>query len=513
MHPPQHGEEPPHALRFGGEASRYHAAAIGGSSTIYVAEDDDYSFRECTTGLEDGGGGAASGNDHRNHHHRRGGSSDTCDSHHTSMSQSHDALYPPLSPQARRTLAASRRRGAATAAGLVLAAAALYGGGYRAGERHGEKTVAAAAASALGVDLDGMDIAGWQQIIGNGPIVADQSLLDGDDDTVETLTEEEAADLDVDEIIQQAQEEAEIEVELALEELPDDEIIDEEEDLPIAMTKFLIFAEQRSGSRFLTDLLNDHPQIACGNEELNRKDTPMNLKHMTIEDYIALLDETYDNVYLDKTKTNSKTTQTSAVGYKIMYNQGPTHYGKDLMARLDGMGIKVIHLIRSNKLLQYISFESNEKDKHLMADRQKAAEEAEELDEKPLLMKHQAHPKTKEEAERIRDELVISGKHPDKILSFIEAREKDDREVSNLVSTYLDADHYAFVDYEDLSDHTEEEMARIFALLGVEERTVRSQMEKIHEGKRTRDYFRKERQEGVKEALKASEFRWMLDGW
>ena len=109
--------------------------------------------------------------------------------------------------------------------------------------------------------------------------------------------------------------------------------------------------------------------------------------------------------------------------------------------------------------------------------------------------------KTKEEAERIRDELVISGKHPEKILSFIEAREKDDREVSNLVSTYLDADHYAFVDYEDLSDHTEEEMARIFALLGVEERTVRSQMEKIHEGKRTRDYFRKERQEGVMQSF------------
>ena len=128
-------------------------------------------------------------------------------------------------------------------------------------------------------------------------------------------------------------------------------------------------------------------------------------------------------------------------------------------------------------------------------------------------MKHQAHPKTKEEAERIRDELVISGKHPEKILSFIEAREKDDREVSNLISTYLDADRYAFVDYENLSDRTGEEMGRIFALLGVQERPVRSQMEKIHEGKRTRDYFRKERQEGVKEALEASEFRWMLDGW
>lgn len=497
MHPPQHEDQPqheddPHALRFGGEASRYHAAAIGSS--------DDYSFRECT-GLEDGG---ASRNNPRNDR-RRCGSSDTYDSHHTNVSQPHDAAYPPLSPQARRTLAASRRRCAATAAGLVLTAVALYAGGYRAGERHGEEAVA----SALGVDLAGVDISGL--LIGNGPIVADQSLLDVDDDTVETLTEEEAADLDVDEIIQQAQEEAEIEVELALEEQPEDDENDEEEDLPI--TKFLIFAEQRSGSRFLTDLLNDHPQIACGNEELNRKDTPMNLKHMTIEDYMALLDVTYDNVYLDKTKTNSKTSQTSAVGYKIMYNQGPTHFGKDLMAGLDEMGIKVIHLIRSNKLLQYISFESNEKDKHLMTDRQKAAEEAEELDEKPLLMKHQAHPKTKEEAERIRDELVISGKHPDKILSFIEAREKDDREVSNLVSTYLDADHYAFVDYEDLSDHTEEEMARIFALLGVEERTVRSQMEKIHEGKRTRDYFRKERQEGVKEALKASEFRWMLDGW
>ena len=94
--------------------------------------------------------------------------------------------------------------------------------------------------------------------------------------------------------------------------------------------------------------------------------------------HMVLLDETYGNVYRDKTqkiKTKTTTDETSAVGYKIMYNQGPTHYGKDLMARLDERGIKVVHLIRSNKLLQYISFESNEKDKHLMADRQKAAEE------------------------------------------------------------------------------------------------------------------------------------------
>ena len=95
----------------------------------------------------------------------------------------------------------------------------------------------------------------------------------------------------------------------------------------------------------------------------------------------------------------------------------------------------------------------------------------------------------------------------------MEAREEDDRTVSNLLSAYLDAKNYMFVDYEDLSNDTDMQMGKVFALLGVKQRKVQSQMEKIHEGKLTRDYFKKGQQDAVREALETSKFRWMLDGW
>ena len=471
-------------LRFGGKASHYHAAALSS------AEADD--------------------NDEEAHNLNRGGA-DACNRSVDSAScwsesELSTAAYPPLSPQAQSAIQASRRRFLVTVALLVLGAVGLYVSGYRAGERHEHEQMLAAA---LGVSGTGTDA--------DGSIVANQSLLDADDDTVEELTVEEANDLDMDEIIEEAEEEAE--EELALEKKQQE---DNGNNLPQQdYQRFLIFAEQRSGSRFLTDLLDDHDQIICGNEELNHKDTSMNLKHVTIEEYMTLLDETYDDVFHSKTSLSSANTigGNLVVGYKVMYNQGVTHFGKDLMARLDKAGIKVIHLIRRNKLLQYISFASNEKDKHLMADKKKAAElaaaaaAAAAAEGGGVPLKHQAHPKTKEDAQMIRDELTISGKHPDKIISFMEAREADDRTVSSLVSTYLDTANYAFVDYEDLSRETEVQMERLFDLLGVEQRKVQSQMEKIHEGKLTRDYFKKGQQDAVKEALEKSEFRWMLDGW
>ena len=480
---PDQGHSP---LRFGGKASHYHAAAL---SSAEADDNDEEAFVR-------GGGDACN----------RSVDSASC----WSESELSAAAYPPLSPQAQSAIQASRRRFFITVALLLLGAVGLYVSGYRAGERHEhEQMVAALGVSGTGIDAD-------------GSIVADESLLDADDDTVEELTVEEANDLDMDEIIEEAEEEAEEELAVeTTEQRPQEGNGDSAADLPQQdYQRFLIFAEQRSGSRFLTDLLDDHDQIICGNEELNHKDTSMNLKHMTIEEYMALLDETYDDVFQSKATALPAITNGGnlVVGYKVMYNQGVTHFGKDLMARLDKAGIKVIHLIRRNKLLQYISFASNEKDKHLMADKEKAAElaaaaAAASAEGGGVPLKHQAHPKTKEDAQRIRDELTISGKHPDKILSFMEAREADDKTVSNLVSTYLETANYAFVDYEDLSRETEVQMERLFELLGVEKRKVESQMEKIHEGKLTRDYFKKGQQDAVKEALEKSEFRWMLDGW
>lgn len=256
--------------------------------------------------------------------------------------------------------------------------------------------------------------------------------------------------------------------------------------------KFLVFAQQRSGSRFLTDLLDDHPHVRCGNEELNHPGKSLNLKHLSVDDYMTALDEVYDRLFQTKTHSTPEGKST-VVGFKVMYNQGAMHYGEDLMAKLDEAGVKVVHLVRRNKLLQYISQMSNEADKKMNSD-------------------HDAHPKTKEEAERIRDELTVSGK-PEKVLRWMEDKAEEDTKIANLISAHLESTNYAFVDYEDLSAKTDREVARLFDLLGVEEKRVETELEKIHEGKKTRKYFVSKQQKPLKEALEHSEFAWVLDGW
>ena len=261
--------------------------------------------------------------------------------------------------------------------------------------------------------------------------------------------------------------------------------------------KFLVFAEQRSGSRFLTELLDDHPQVRCSNEELNHPGSAINIKHLSLDDYLAELDKAYQRVFQNSKHGSPREEQIKAVGFKVMYNQGVVHYGSDLMEKLDEMNIKVIHLERRNKLLQYISEMSNEKDKQIKA-------EGKDSD------KHIAHPTTPEEAERIRDEITVNGR-PSKVLHFMQKKFEGDKEVSDLVSEHLH--DYARVIYEQLSDKTEEEMATLFDFLGVDKRNVHSRMEKIHKGKPTRSYFAEKDQEELRVALEESDFAWVLDGW
>jgi len=367
--------------------------------------------------------------------------------------------HSPLSPSTPCARLVSRRRSAVFTISLVAAAIVIFVTGYTAGERHEKKL--------LGLGL---------------PLVANGDLLDEDDDTVEVTDAETIETFEGDDDISGGTSRDINPSTMAAES---------------SYQKFLVFAEQRSGSRFLTDLLDDHPHVRCGNEELNQKGASMNFKHSSLDEYMNMLDDTFERIYETPTQ-HSPVGQSKVIGFKVMYNQGVTHYGKDLMAKLDEAGIKVIHLIRRNKLLQYISFASNEKDKHIKAGNPDS--------------KHNAHPKTKEEAELIRDEMTISGK-PGKVLPFMEEKTEADTKVSNLISSYLDSENYAFVDYEDLSDKTDEEMARLFDLLGVEAQTVETQMEKIHEGKQTRSYFKPNQQEALKEALEQSQYSWVLDGW
>mmetsp|Transcript_28204 Transcript_28204/g.81579 ORF Transcript_28204/g.81579 Transcript_28204/m.81579 type:complete len:387 (+) Transcript_28204:209-1369(+) len=263
--------------------------------------------------------------------------------------------------------------------------------------------------------------------------------------------------------------------------------------------KFLVFAEQRTGSRFLTDLLDDHPSVRCGNEELNHPGSAVNVKHTPLDEYMDVLDDTWNRLSETDGNHNHKqyyrpdaTGPASAVGFKAMYNQGPMYYGAELLSLLGASDVRVIHLVRRNKLQQYISTEANHLDKKQEG--------------------HNAHPHTEEEAEKLR-QITVSGK-PNKVLHFMRQKTEEDARVSDLVESNVARDHFEIVGYEELSDNTQRVTARLFDLLGVDaKREVETDMAKIHKDMPTRNYFEEEEREGLREALEQSEFAWVLEGW
>ena len=268
--------------------------------------------------------------------------------------------------------------------------------------------------------------------------------------------------------------------------------------------KFLVFAEQRTGSRFLTDLLDDHPAVRCGNEELNHPGSAVKVKDTTLDEYMDVLEDTWDRLsetagnHNHKAEGRTAAGTAKAVGFKAMYNQGPTYYGDDLLSLLDENNVRVIHLVRRNKLMQYISTEANQIDK------KHAAKEAE--------MDHNAHPHSEEEANKLR-QITVSGK-PNKVLHFMRQKTEEDARVSELIESNVARDHFAIVHYEDLSENTQTVTARLFDLLGVDDgREVKTDMAKIHKDIPTRNYFEEGQREALREALEQSEFAWVLDGW
>jgi len=266
-------------------------------------------------------------------------------------------------------------------------------------------------------------------------------------------------------------------------------------------SKFLVFAEQRTGSRFLTDLLDDHLSIRCGNEELNHPGSVVTVKGLALDDYMDVLDDTWDRLSYTAGNHNHKADggtprgPAEAVGFKVMYNQGPTYYGVRLLRRLDESGVRLIHLVRRNKLKQYISTEANA------------------IDNKHPAMKggHNAHPHTEEEAEKLR-QITVNGK-PTHVLHFMRQKAEEDAELSDLIESSVARDRFEIVQYEDLSRNTQVVTSRLFGLLGVEDEAVQTDMTKIHKDVPTRFYFEEEQREPLREALEQSEFAWVLDDW
>jgi len=257
--------------------------------------------------------------------------------------------------------------------------------------------------------------------------------------------------------------------------------------------RFVVVSQQRSGSRFLTSMLDSHKTIRCGNEELLQwtKDIgggEKDLEGKKVDDYYHQVDMVMDQLPSQATPHSPVGSPLTHVGFKIMYDQGILHYGEDLLQRLDENNVKIIHLVRKNKLLQYVSKDSNNKDKGVEG--------------------HNPHPTTEAEAAQLRT-VTVDGKVK-KIIKFLREKAGETKAATDLLDAHYGPGGYLSLYYEDLDQDNQGEMSRIFNFLGVEDEKVQSEYTKIHEGQRTREYFAEEDRDEVEAAIRESRFEYML---
>lgn len=130
---------------------------------------------------------------------------------------------------------------------------------------------------------------------------------------------------------------------------------------------FVLLSKQRSGSTWLMDLLDSHPQIRVFAELFNasgygRPKVGHNRDILYWNSYAALhpAGSRLEKLrlyfqYLDR-EVYRKRPGTQATGFKLMYNQADTEIG--LLAYLCVRGVRVVHLIRRNHLDAILSEET-----------------------------------------------------------------------------------------------------------------------------------------------------------
>jgi len=260
------------------------------------------------------------------------------------------------------------------------------------------------------------------------------------------------------------------------------------------LRKFLVISQQRSGTRFIASLIDKHSHIRCGHEDLFLRIHKQPLKRLIEK---GDLNEYMDQIHLSlellsHLKGENVDDNLSHVGFEVMYSQGVTAFHFDLMDRLKKENFKIIHLIRKNKLLQYISKDSNDRDR-----------------ENPVENKHEAHP-TDESTVSSLQEIKVDG-NVTKMMIYFDAKADENVFVNNLFLDEFGENGFHTVFYEDLNNDNQGEMDRIFDYLGVERQSVKSEFAKIHEGKRGRDYFDEENQNSVEEAIRNSSYAFTLE--
>ncbi|KAL7467877.1 hypothetical protein ACHAXS_010246 [Conticribra weissflogii] len=262
----------------------------------------------------------------------------------------------------------------------------------------------------------------------------------------------------------------------------------------IPLQKFLVISQQRSGTRFIASLVDKHSHIRCGHEELFLRVHKIPLERLiekgNLDDYMeqVLLSLTL----LSRLKGENVDDNLSHVGFEVMYDQGVRAFRGDLMDRLKKENFKIIHLIRKNKLLQYISKDSNDKDR-----------------DNPVEESHEAHP-TDESTVSSLQKIKVDG-NVTKMLTYFDMQADENLDVDDLLLAEFGENGYHKVFYEDLNNDNQGEMDRIFDYLGVERQSVKSEFAKIHEGKRGRDYFQEADRNNVEKAIRNSSYAFTLE--
>jgi LPS sulfotransferase NodH len=130
------------------------------------------------------------------------------------------------------------------------------------------------------------------------------------------------------------------------------------------MTKFMVVSTQRSGSTWVVDLLNSHPEVVCyGALFLPRHSMPP-AGAADRPRFAAYLAERHPGArrrdamrlawnYLDELYGQEAS---GAVGFKFMYSQFSAHPW--VLAYARRRGVRVIHLVRRNKLEHVLSKDS-----------------------------------------------------------------------------------------------------------------------------------------------------------
>jgi LPS sulfotransferase NodH len=107
--------------------------------------------------------------------------------------------------------------------------------------------------------------------------------------------------------------------------------------------RFLIYCQPRTGSTWLVDLLDNHPEIECDGELLS-----LDWKHPRV--WSRRLLRSYPVPYLQLRAAMCKD---PAYGFKVLHYQ--THQQKGLLTRLHRRGWKIIHLRRVHLWNQAVS--------------------------------------------------------------------------------------------------------------------------------------------------------------